>query len=50
VVFSFTVLAAYTAWLSHRAGGDWWVESWVIALEYGAVLVALGVAARQRAR
>jgi hypothetical protein len=37
LVFSFTCLAAYLAWVSSEAGGPWHVPDWAVALEYGAV-------------
>jgi hypothetical protein len=39
LVFSFTVLAAYLAWRSAAAGGNWHVPRWAVAAEYGAVLL-----------
>ncbi len=42
-VYSATVLAAYLAWVSARTGGEWHVPDWMIALEYGAVALAVVV-------
>ncbi len=39
LVFSFTCLAAYLAWLSAESGGPWHVPDWAVAAEYGAVVL-----------
>jgi len=37
LVFSFTSLAAYLAWVSSMNGEPWQVPDWAVGLEYGAV-------------
>ena len=37
LLFSFTCLAAYFAWLSALKGGPWRVPTWAVVLEYGSV-------------
>ncbi|MFB6372144.1 MAG: hypothetical protein ABEN55_03300 [Bradymonadaceae bacterium] len=37
LVFSFTSLAAYLAWVSSVGGGPWHVPDWAVAVEYGVV-------------
>ena len=41
LTFSFTVLAAYLAWLSARQGGPWQVPTWALVVEYGAVALVV---------
>lgn len=43
LVFSFTVLLGYTAWISTEGGGTWAVPGWVMIIEYGVVAAAAAV-------
>jgi hypothetical protein len=47
LLFSFTVLLGYTAWISAEAGGPWVVPGWAVLLEYGVVAGAVLVGMRR---
>ena len=47
LLFTFTSLAAYLAWVSHAQGGPWHVSGWAAALEFGLVALVAWLEAGQ---
>jgi hypothetical protein len=47
LLFSFTVLLGYTAWISAEGGGPWVVPGWAVLVEYGVVAGAVLVGMRR---